>query len=161
MPPRKNTHKDAEQRRRDSLKQSFDELRMLLPPIPLSAGSDPDDPPLPGAMPPRGPPKGDGEGPNRAVSKLALLRCGNEFIVDLRGCVERRDEEIGRLRNEVRRLRVMMEGLGIDPTAGAGAGEDGAVDPERDLIGEDERFREERRRMRRVQRIIEEDGEGD
>jgi hypothetical protein len=160
VPPRKNTHKDAEQRRRDSLKHSFDELRALLPPIPLSAGSDPDDPPLPGAMPPRGPPKGDGDGPNRGVSKLALLRCGNEFIVDLRGCMERRDEEIGRLRNELRKLRAMMEGMGLDPTAGV-SGEDGAVDLEWDLIGEDERFREERRRMRRVRRIVEEDGEGD
>jgi len=159
MPPRKNTHKDAEQRRRDSLKQSFDELRRLLPPIPLAAGSDPDDPPLPGAMPPRGPPKGDGDGPNRAVSKLALLRCGNEFILDLRGRVERRDEEIGLLRNEVRRLCAMMEGMGVDPMAGVGEG--GAVDLERDFLGEDERFREERRRVRRVQRIVEEEGEGE
>ena len=158
MPPRKNTHKDAEQRRRDSLKRSFDELRTLLPPIPLSAGSDPDDPPLPGAMPPRGPPKGDGDGPNRGVSKLALLRCGNEFILDLRGCVERRDGEIGRLRNEVRRLRAMMEGLGLDPMTGVG---EDAVDPERDILGEDEHFREERRRLKRVQRIVEEDEEGD
>jgi len=156
MAPRKNTHKDAEQRRRDSLKQSFDELRTLLPLIPLSASSDPDDPPLPGAMPPRGPPKGDGEGPNRGVSKLALLRCGNEFIVDLRGRVERRDEEIARLQIEVRRLREMMEGLGLDPMASVG--EDGAVDLERDLVGEDECFREERRRVRKVQRIV---GEGD
>jgi len=107
-------------------------------------------------MPPRGPPKGDGDGPNRGVSKLALLRCGNEFILDLRGRVERRDEEIGRLRNEVRRLHAMMEGLGLDPTTGAG---EDAVDLERDLVGEDQRFREERRRVKRVQRIIEEDEE--
>ena len=71
--------------------------------------------------------------------------------------MERRDDEIVRLRNEVRRLRTMMEGLGLDPMAGTG--EDGAIEVERDLIGEDERFREERRRMRRVQRIVEEDEE--
>jgi len=105
-------------------------------------------------MPPRGPPKGDGDGPNRGVSKLALLRCGNEFIVDLRGRVERRDEEIGRLRNEVRKLHAMMEGLGLDPMTGVG---EDPVDPERDLVGEDECFREERRRIKRIQRIVEDE----
>lgn len=56
-------------------------------------------------MPPRGPPKGDADGPNRAVSKLALLRCGNTYIRDLKGKVGRRDREIDSLRAEVRRLR--------------------------------------------------------
>lgn len=120
MPPqvRKSSHKAAEQKRRDSLKTSFDDLRILLPPIPLpSEDGYPDEPILPGAMPPRGPPKGNAEGPNRGVSKLQLLRCGNEFIKVLKGRVERRDEEIGRLREEVRRLRELV-------------GEEAAVPPE-------------------------------
>ncbi|KAF8484333.1 hypothetical protein JB92DRAFT_3148826, partial [Gautieria morchelliformis] len=96
--PRKTSHKAAEQKRRDSLKTSFDELRLLLPPVPLLPEDGGDDPPLPGSMPPRGPPKGDADGPNRGVSKLALLRCGNGYIRDLRGKVERRDAEIERLR---------------------------------------------------------------
>ena len=105
---RKSSHKAAEQKRRDSLKTSFDDLRVLLPPIPLPSDEGfPDEPILPGAMPPRGPPKGNADGPNRGVSKLQLLRCGNEYIKVLKGRIERRDEEIERLRLEVRRLRLV------------------------------------------------------
>ena len=115
---RKSSHKAAEQKRRDSLKTSFDDLRILLPPIPLpSEEGYPDEPILPGAMPPRGPPKGNAEGPNRGVSKLQLLRCGNEFIKILKGRVERRDEEITKLRQEVRRLRDIV---GEEDTSGLG-----------------------------------------
>ncbi|KAI0942077.1 hypothetical protein AcW1_009602 [Taiwanofungus camphoratus] len=106
---RKSSHKAAEQKRRDSLKTSFDDLRILLPPIPLPSDEGyPDEPVLPGAMPPRGPPKGNAEGPNRGVSKLQLLRCGNEFIKILKGRVERRDEEIDTLRREIVRLRLLV-----------------------------------------------------
>ncbi|KZT04499.1 uncharacterized protein LAESUDRAFT_744299 [Laetiporus sulphureus 93-53] len=122
-PFRKTSHKAAEQKRRDSLKTSFDDLRLLLPPIPLpSEEGFPDEPLLPGAMPPRGPPKGNVEGPNRGVSKLQLLRCGNDYIRVLKGRVERRDEEIERLRIEMARLRVL-----------AGPEEAGEVDLEKDL----------------------------
>jgi hypothetical protein len=106
---RKTSHKAAEQKRRDSLKTSFDDLRMLLPPIPLPSDEGfLDEPILPGAMPPRGPPKGHADGPNRGVSKLQLLRCGNDYIRRLKGRVERRDDEIERLRREVARLRVAV-----------------------------------------------------
>ncbi|PCH35201.1 hypothetical protein WOLCODRAFT_139798 [Wolfiporia cocos MD-104 SS10] len=119
---RKSSHKAAEQKRRDSLKTSFDDLRVLLPPIPLpSEEGYPDEPILPGAMPPRGPPKGNVEGPNRGVSKLQLLRCGNEYIKLLKGRVERRDDEISKLRREVARLRLL-----VDP-------EDARTDEELDL----------------------------
>jgi hypothetical protein len=102
--PSKSSHKVAEQKRRDSLKTSFDELRLLLPPVAL-----PDDEELPpGCMPPRGPPKGDADGPNRGVSKLALLRCGNAYIKELKDMQKRRDGEIGKLRNEVKRLRELL-----------------------------------------------------
>ncbi|TDL22818.1 hypothetical protein BD410DRAFT_898039 [Rickenella mellea] len=102
---RKTSHKAAEQKRRDSLKTSFDDLRMLLPPIPLPSDEGYDgEPPLPGAMPPRGPPRGDG-GPNRAVSKLQLLRCGNDFIRQLKARIDRRDEFIEQLKSDVIALR--------------------------------------------------------
>lgn len=113
-PIRKTSHKAAEQKRRDSLKTTFDDLRGLLPPIPLSSDPNADEvtmsllpvkPTLPGSLPPRGPPKAGGEGPNKGVSKLQLLMCGNEFIRVLKGRVERRDEEIRKLRREVIRLR--------------------------------------------------------
>ncbi|EEB93153.1 hypothetical protein MPER_08235 [Moniliophthora perniciosa FA553] len=124
---RKTSHKAAEQKRRDSLKTTFDDLRGLLPPIPLPSDDrfNGDDSVvgggfvagvvaaarasmLPGALPPRGPPKAGGEGPNKGVSKLQLLICGNEYIRVLKGRVERRDEEIERLRKEVRRLRLRL-----------------------------------------------------
>ncbi|KAF8629816.1 hypothetical protein AX15_003261 [Amanita polypyramis BW_CC] len=157
LPPqvRKTSHKAAEQKRRDSLKTTFDELRGLLPPIPLpstSGGShygnsgEAEDggnavggngatgsgggtifgstvkPLLPGALPPRGPPKAGGEGPNKGVSKLQLLICGNEYIRTLNGRVDRRDNEIDRLRKEVRKLRQML-GVANDDGIKGGCGE--------------------------------------
>ncbi|KAI0252508.1 hypothetical protein BJV78DRAFT_341064 [Lactifluus subvellereus] len=106
---RKTSHKAAEQKRRDSLKTTFDDLRTLLPPIPLPTEEGfPNEPILPGAMPPRGPPRGNTEGPNRGISKLQLLRCGNDYIRLLKEKVSRRDDEITLLRFEVRRLRGLI-----------------------------------------------------
>ncbi|KAF7325745.1 BHLH domain-containing protein [Mycena kentingensis (nom. inval.)] len=109
-PPKKTSHKAAEQKRRDSLKTTFDDLRTLLPPIPLPGDTNGDEPVLPGALPPRGPPKAGGEGPNKGVSKLQLLMCGNDYIRQLHGRVQRRDDEIGKLRREVARLRGIVNG---------------------------------------------------
>ncbi|KAH9886435.1 hypothetical protein C8Q73DRAFT_658434 [Cubamyces lactineus] len=129
MHVRKTSHKAAEQKRRDSLKTSFDDLRVLLPPIPLPSDEGFQGDLLPGEMPPRGPPKGNAEGPNRGVSKLQLLRCGNEFIKILKGRVERRDEEITKLRQEVRRLRDLV---GEDAAMPSEEGQE-MLDLERDL----------------------------
>jgi Helix-loop-helix DNA-binding domain len=129
---RKTSHKAAEQKRRDSLKTTFDDLRGLLPPIPLPSeeGFPPDERILPGALPPRGPPKAGGEGPNKGVSKLQLLMCGNEFIRQLKARVERRDDEITILRREVRKLRIQRQMLGGLDEDEDGEGE---LDLERDL----------------------------
>ncbi|KAK0203816.1 hypothetical protein DFS33DRAFT_1488079 [Desarmillaria ectypa] len=123
---RKKTHKFAEQKRRDSLKTTFDDLRGLLPPIPLPSDNKYplDEPVLPGALPPRGPPKAGSEGPNKGVSKLQLLMCGIDFIRQLRARVERRNEEITRLRQEVGRLRNVV----VDTNGGHGYFEEN-VDP--------------------------------
>ena len=99
-------------------------------------------------MPPRGPPRGEGDGPNKGVSKLVLLRCGNEFIRDLVGKVGRRDEEIARLREELKRLRNIL---------GAGV----LDELERDLEKEDEWYREERRRARKKKQEEEDEGMAD
>ncbi|KAI5996339.1 hypothetical protein EDD15DRAFT_2163831 [Pisolithus albus] len=107
VPQTRKSHKDAEQKRRDSLKTAYDDLRTLLPPIPLPSDENfPDEPILPGALPPRGPPKAGGDGPNKGVSKLQLLRCGNDYIRRLKERVDRRDKEIASLRREVLRLRI-------------------------------------------------------
>ncbi|KJA21433.1 hypothetical protein HYPSUDRAFT_67777 [Hypholoma sublateritium FD-334 SS-4] len=144
---RKTSHKAAEQKRRDSLKTTFDSLRTLLPPIALPTDADPSSPTansantpffhpsvsaplLPGALPPRGPPKAGGEGPNKGVSKLQLLICGNEYIRLLKARVARRDEEIVMLRAEVGRLRgeVAARGGGAEEVMG-----ELEVDLERDV----------------------------
>lgn len=56
---------------------------------------------------------------------MQLLRCGNDLIRQLKGRVERRDEEIDKLRREVMRLRVF-----VGNAAGYGGEE---LDLERDL----------------------------
>ncbi|KAF8138059.1 hypothetical protein K438DRAFT_1946967 [Mycena galopus ATCC 62051] len=141
MGVRKTSHKAAEQKRRDSLKTTFDDLRILLPPLPLPSADVADEPILPGALPPRGPPKAGGEGPNKGVSKLQLLMCGNDYIRQLVGRVERRDEEIARLRREVGYLRGVTRGEYAygeqdGSTNGGGGGVGGEVeecDLDRDL----------------------------
>lgn len=149
MHMRKTSHKAAEQKRRDSLKTTFDDLRKLLPPIALPNDADvggdamltsplfnPTTPLLPGALPPRGPPKAGGEGPNKGVSKLQLLICGNEYIRLLKARVERRDDEIGKLRREIGRLRMVVEEKGGDSGPGGGLdAEEGeeVLDLEKDL----------------------------
>lgn len=128
---RKTSHKAAEQKRRDSLKAGFDDLRLLLPPIALAACAELD----PGAAPPRGPPRnvpGGEDNPNRAVSKLALLRFSNEWIVKLGRRVERRDAALDELKNEVKMLREKLAGIGISDV---GDGFD--LDADLDAVEED------------------------
>ena len=83
-------------------------------------------------MPPRGPPKGNVDGPNRGVSKLQLLRCGNDYIRRLKGRVERRDEEIEKLRKEIGRLRLANGGKDVEG-AMAGGEDVEELDLEKDL----------------------------
>ncbi|KAH8828863.1 hypothetical protein DL96DRAFT_1595819 [Flagelloscypha sp. PMI_526] len=106
QPVKKTSHKAAEQKRRDAMKSTYDELRILLPPIPL-----PNSPSSPSSLPPRGPPKSGGDGPNKGVSKLQLLICAKQHIKTLNRRVERRDAEIDALRAEVRRLRLVSGSL--------------------------------------------------
>lgn len=89
---------------------------------------------LPGALPPRGPPKAGGEGPNKSVSKLQLLICGNEYIKTLKGRVERRDDEIVRLRKEVKKLRRF---LGLGGNQGGDGMESGGESGGSSLVGDE------------------------
>lgn len=105
---RKTSHKAAEQKRRDSLKAGFDELRLLLPPINTEALDPESGEPIPGSSAPRLLPKSSlvpDDNPNRGVSKVALLKFSNEYIVRLHEKVDKRDDYIERLRMEVSRLR--------------------------------------------------------
>lgn len=106
---RRTSHKAAEQKRRDSLKAGFDELRLLLPPINTEALDPESGEPIPGSSAPRLLPKSSlvpDDNPNRGVSKVALLKFSNEYIVRLHDKVNKRDEYIDKLRAEVTRLRL-------------------------------------------------------
>lgn len=113
---KKTSHKAAEQKRRDSLKSGFDDLRILLPPITYDPDAGEERPA--GSLPPRGPPRNmpgvAEEHPNRGVSKLALLRSANEHIVRLNRRVERRNDMIDKMRRELEALRLEV-GVGTVP----------------------------------------------
>jgi len=113
---KKTSHKAAEQKRRDSLKSGFDDLRILLPPITYDPEKDGDGAERPaGSLPPRGPPRNmpglASEHPNRGVSKLALLRAANEHIVRLQRRVDRRDTLMENMCRELAALRLEV-GIG-------------------------------------------------
>jgi hypothetical protein len=144
---RKTSHKAAEQKRRDSLKAGFDELRLLLPPINTEALDPESGEPIPGSSAPRLLPKSSlvpDDNPNRGVSKVALLKFSNEYIVRLHDKVDRRDEYIEKLRLEVARLR----NGGIEDEITGDGGEDllemdMTIGEEDDLEGDGEEMDEE------------------
>ena len=59
--------------------------------------------------------------------------CGNDFIRQLKARIERRDEEIARLRREVARLRMVNAGLGLGGDVGPEGEPDYDLDLEKDL----------------------------
>jgi hypothetical protein len=119
---RRTSHKAAEQKRRDSLKQCFEELRRILPPIAMSVIEEEK---RPGEGNVGGQRNGtiDPENPNRGVSKAALLRRSNEYIGMLHDRIDRRDLAVETLRAKLHALRSQMglpedeeevEGLDLD-----------------------------------------------
>jgi len=95
---RKSSHKVAEQRRRDSLKMCFEDLRHILPPLQWNEKEE-------GQAQDRRPGEGNVGGqrsvnafdplnPNKGMSKVALLRRSNEYILRLQERLKRRDEAI-------------------------------------------------------------------
>src|SRR5258708_14615654 len=110
------SHRDAEKKRRDSLKAGFDDLRLLLPPVTFDVDPETGEA-VPGSNPPRGPARtlpGVEDHPNRGVSKLALLRSSNEYIVRLKRRISRRDDLIERMRSERQSLRLELGVAGDD-----------------------------------------------
>lgn len=121
---RRTSHKAAEQKRRDSLKFCFDELRGMLPAITLD-----DDVPGGSMLGPDGliedqdqegfsiEEVGDLESAriaNRAISKVALLRHSNEYLVRLKHRMGRRDRDLALCRREIMDLRARL-GLPVPP----------------------------------------------
>jgi hypothetical protein len=124
---RRTSHKAAEQKRRDSLKMCFEELRHILPPIPPDQD---DDYKRPGEGNVGGQRNGDVDpiNPNKGISKVALLRKSNEYVLHLHVRLARRDGVIELLRERVREL---SRKLGHDEIVGGIEGVDfGSVDPE-------------------------------
>ncbi|GAA5857486.1 hypothetical protein JCM8547_009297 [Rhodosporidiobolus lusitaniae] len=107
---RRSSHKVAEQKRRDSLKMCFDELRIILPPI-LPYTDESDRRPGDGNVGGQRHGEVDPNNPNKGVSKVALLRRSNEYLIMLRERIDRRDQAISALRRELASMR-SMAGLG-------------------------------------------------
>ena len=131
---RRTSHKAAEQKRRDSLKHCFDELRGLLPVITvddnvptgsmlgadgtkedqIAEGFDPDalaksasdDVGIARALGQLTPEQA--RDANRAVAKVLLLRHSNEYLLRLKRRIERRDAAVQALSEEVIRLRAAI-----------------------------------------------------
>ncbi|GAA5861820.1 hypothetical protein JCM3774_001313 [Rhodotorula dairenensis] len=112
---RRSSHKVAEQKRRDSLKLCFDELRRILPPI-LPYTDEQDRRPGDGNVGGQRHGEIDPDNPNKGVSKVALLRRSNEYLGILRERIDRRDRAISSLRSQLSQLREHfgMEELGED-----------------------------------------------
>lgn len=72
---RRTSHKAAEQKRRDHLKECFEQLRTILP-----------------------------VQPDAGASKVAILKAGYEHILDLQAAAKRRDAEVERLAATVEQL---------------------------------------------------------
>lgn len=126
-----------------------------MPPINTEALDPETGEPIPGSSAPRLLPKSSlvpDDNPNRGVSKVALLRFGNEYIVKLHAKVDKRDAYIEKLREEVVRLRnggqgeavkmsVMVERDEVDGEDGEGLSDDdeehGVVEEEVDLLDYD------------------------
>lgn len=131
---RRTSHKAAEQKRRDSLKYCFDELRGMLPAITLD-----DDAPGGSSLGPDGLPEdqdeeefsieevGDAESAriaNRAISKVALLRHSNEYLIRLKNRLARRDHALEFCRKQVMELHARL-GYPIEQQEGLLIGEAG------------------------------------
>lgn len=147
---RRTSHKAAEQKRRDSLKAGFDELRLLLPAINTEALDPESGEPIPGSSAPRLLPKSSlvpDDNPNRGVSKVALLKFSNEYIVRLHSKVEKRDAYVDKLRDEIRRLRGLGEPEFADDEIRGDEGEDlldmDMLEGEEDDLGSDEEDEDE------------------
>lgn len=116
---RKTSHKAAEQKRRDSLKFCFDELRTLLPAIILdetspggsALGADgrevdmnPENFRMEDTLD-KEPGSESAKTANKGISKVALLRHSNEYIIRLKMRLNRRDQDIEHLINQIKSLK--------------------------------------------------------
>ncbi|CAG8519939.1 17014_t:CDS:2 [Dentiscutata heterogama] len=105
---RRTTHKAAEQKRRDSLKQSFDELKKVIPLHSITSdntkGNNKN-----GCGNDRNTTKGkscDSNGSSKNISKLLLLKRAHDHIVELHQQTKEKDELIQKLTNELDELKV-------------------------------------------------------
>ncbi|KAF0523950.1 helix-loop-helix DNA-binding domain-containing transcription factor [Gigaspora margarita] len=105
---RRTTHKAAEQKRRDSLKQSFDELKKVIPFNSASNNTNVNNNGCDGNNNNSISGKiGDSNGSMKNVSKLFLLKRAHDHIVELQQQTKEKDLIIQNLMNEIDELRVV------------------------------------------------------
>ncbi|CAG8484943.1 17207_t:CDS:2, partial [Gigaspora margarita] len=105
---RRTTHKAAEQKRRDSLKQSFDELKKVIPFDSASNNTNVNNNGCDGNNNNSISGKiGDSNGSMKNVSKLFLLKRAHDHIVELQQQTKEKDLIIQNLMNEIDELRVV------------------------------------------------------
>ncbi|CAG8439467.1 7654_t:CDS:10 [Scutellospora calospora] len=112
---RRTTHKAAEQKRRDSLKQSFDELKKVVPLHSVTSnntkgnnnknsnGNDRNVTKVKSC---------DSNGSLKNVSKLLLLKRAHDHIVELHQQTKEKDELIQKLTNELDELKIKLCPIG-------------------------------------------------
>ncbi|GBB98521.1 hypothetical protein RclHR1_03250015 [Rhizophagus clarus] len=99
---RRTTHKAAEQKRRDSLKQSFDELKKVVPYQPTLSKSNSGDGKNDDS---KNNNNGKSDGTMKNVSKLFLLKRAHDYIVELEQKSQVKDELIQKLNDELDELK--------------------------------------------------------
>ncbi|RIB02090.1 hypothetical protein C2G38_2228822 [Gigaspora rosea] len=105
---RRTTHKAAEQKRRDSLKQSFDELKKVIPFNSASSNTNVNNNGCDGNNNNSISGKiGDSNGSMKNVSKLFLLKRAHDHIVELQQQTKEKDLIIKNLMSEINELRVV------------------------------------------------------
>ncbi|RIA86088.1 hypothetical protein C1645_829820 [Glomus cerebriforme] len=102
---RRTTHKAAEQKRRDSLKQSFDELKKVIPYQSTSSKSNGSDGNTNNNGKSNSNSNGKSDGTMKNVSKLFLLKRAHDYIVELEQKSKEKDVLIQKLNDELDDLK--------------------------------------------------------
>lgn len=106
---RRSSHKIAEQKRRDALRNCLEDMRRILPPIHTSEEEEAERRPGEGHIGGQRGTTFDPENPNKGISKVALLRRSNEYMLTLHERIKRRDGAIELLADAMTKVRSLVD----------------------------------------------------